>query len=97
MPAIVSLKFSSWAWTSDGRLVVLAESEGATLVGIWKPGDERIGVTRVRLPERNSGSDSFVVLTRPPLGAPMGAESAVNKVDEDGWEALACLRNRGRS
>jgi hypothetical protein len=61
MPAVVSLKRTSWAWTGDGRLVTLAESEGATLVGVWKPGDERIAVRRVRLPERNSGSDSFVV------------------------------------
>jgi hypothetical protein len=60
MPAIVSLKFSSWAWTSDGRLVLLAETEGATVVGVWKPGDDRIAVKQVRLPERNSGSDSFV-------------------------------------
>jgi hypothetical protein len=60
MPAIVSLKFSSWAWTSDGRLVLLAETEGATVVGVWKPGDQRIAVKRVQLPERNSGSDSFV-------------------------------------
>jgi hypothetical protein len=60
MPAIVSLKSTSWAWTSDGRLVLLAESEGATVVGVWKPGDQRIAVKRVQLPERNSGSDSFV-------------------------------------
>jgi hypothetical protein len=60
MPAIVSLKFTSWAWTNGGRLVFLAETEGATVVGVWKPGDRRIGVRRVKLPERNSGSDSFV-------------------------------------
>jgi hypothetical protein len=60
IPAIVSLKSTSWAWTRDGRLVILAESEGATVVGVWKPGDQRIAIRRVRLPERNSGSDSFV-------------------------------------
>jgi hypothetical protein len=62
MPAIVSLKFTSWAWTRDGRLVLLAASDGVTVVGVWKPGDERIAVRRVQLPERNSGSDSFVPL-----------------------------------
>jgi len=61
MPAIVSLKFTSWAWTSGGRLVFLAETEGVTVVGIWTPGDQRIAVKRVTLPERNSGSDSFVL------------------------------------
>ena len=60
MPAIVSLKFTSWSWTSDDRLVFLAETVGAKVVGVWKPGDLRIAVKRVKLPERNSGSDSFV-------------------------------------
>jgi hypothetical protein len=61
MPAIVSLKFTSWAWTRSGQLVFLAKTEGATVVGVWKPGDPRIAVKRVQLPERNSGSDSFVL------------------------------------
>jgi hypothetical protein len=60
MPAIVSLKFTSWIWTSGGRLVFLAETEGSTVVGVWKPGAQRIAVRRVKLSERNSGSDSFV-------------------------------------
>ena len=60
MPAIVSLKFTSWAWAGDGRLVFLAETVGGTVVGVWKPGDQRIAVKRVQLPARNSGSDSFV-------------------------------------
>ncbi len=60
MPAIVSLKFTSWTWTTSGQLVFLAETEGANVVGVWKPDDLRIAVKRVKLPERNSGSDSFV-------------------------------------
>jgi hypothetical protein len=60
MPAIVSLKFTSWAWTSGRRLVFLAETDGANVVGIWRPSDQRIAVKRVQLPERDSGSDSFV-------------------------------------
>lgn len=61
MPAFVSLKFTSMAWTRDGRLVLLAESAGRTLVGVWRPGEKRIATKTVRLPARNSGSDTFVL------------------------------------
>jgi len=61
MPAAVALKATFMSWTSDGRLVILAESGGRELVGVWRPGDRRIAVRRVSLPRRNSGSDSFVV------------------------------------
>lgn len=61
MPAVVSLKRTSMSWTSDGRLVVLAESAGRNVVGVWRPGERRVAVRRVSLPTRNSGSDSFVV------------------------------------
>ena len=61
MPADVSLKATFMSWTSDGRLVILAESGGREVVGVWRPGDARIAVRRVRLPQRNSGSDAFVV------------------------------------
>jgi hypothetical protein len=60
MPAIVSLKFTSWAWTSGERLVFLAETESATVVGVWKPGDQRIAVKTRPTAGANSGSDSFV-------------------------------------
>jgi hypothetical protein len=61
MPAAVSLKFTSMAWTPDGQLVMLAESARRHVVAVWRPGQERIAVRRVRPPVRNSGSDSFVV------------------------------------
>lgn len=61
MPAVVSLKFTSMSWTSDGRLVILAKSGLRKVVAVWRPGQQRIAVRRVRLPIRNSGSDSFVV------------------------------------
>jgi hypothetical protein len=60
MPAAVSLKFTSMSWTSDGRLVMLAETGGGNVVAAWRPGDERIAVKRVQIPVRNSGSDAFV-------------------------------------
>jgi hypothetical protein len=62
MPAFVSLKFTSMSWTRDGRLVMLAESTGRDVVAVWRAGQRRIAVRRVSLPNRNSGSDSFVVL-----------------------------------
>jgi hypothetical protein len=61
MPAAVSLKRTSMQWTSDGRLVMLAEVEDRNVVAVWRPGRKRIRVRPVRLPARNSGSDSFVV------------------------------------
>jgi hypothetical protein len=61
MPAAVSLKFTSMSWTSDGRLVILGETAQRDVVAVWQPGQKRIAVRRVRLPARNSGSDSFVV------------------------------------
>jgi hypothetical protein len=61
MPAAVSLKSTSMCWTSDGRLVLLAETARRNVVAIWRPGRERIELRRVGLPVRNSGSDSFVV------------------------------------
>jgi hypothetical protein len=62
MPAVVDLKFTSMAWTSDGRLVWLARRYGRRLVGVWQPGEPQIAVSVVRIPSRPSGSDSFVPL-----------------------------------
>ncbi len=65
MPAAVQLKFTSMAWASDSRLVMLAQTSGPSgdrdLVAVWKPGQRQIALRLVRLPARNSGSDAFVV------------------------------------
>jgi hypothetical protein len=61
MPAIVDLKFSSMAWTGDGRLVFLARTAGREVVAVWRPGQKRIAARPVQVPNRNSGSDTFVV------------------------------------
>jgi hypothetical protein len=61
MPADVALKFTSMSWTSDGRLIWLAETGGEDVVAVWRPGQSRIAVRRVRIPVRNSASDTFVV------------------------------------
>jgi hypothetical protein len=61
VPAAVSLKFTSMQWAPDGRLVILGETGNRPFVASWRPGDDRLAVRRVRLPERTSGSDAFVV------------------------------------
>jgi hypothetical protein len=60
MPAAVSLKFTSMTWASRQRLVMLAQIAQHDVVAVWHPGQRQIHVRRVQLPERNSGSDSFV-------------------------------------
>lgn len=62
MPAFVSLKRTNMAWTVDGRLVLLAENEGRKVVAVWRPGQERLALKTVRLPERSGGSDTFALL-----------------------------------
>ena len=37
-PARVDIKFSDIAWTPDGRLVIIAQGGGRTVLGLWKPG-----------------------------------------------------------
>ncbi|MBA2357811.1 MAG: hypothetical protein H0V84_05215 [Actinobacteria bacterium] len=60
MPATVSLKSTSMSWTSDDRLVILGQTARQDVVAIWKPGQARIATRSIRMPARNSGSDSFV-------------------------------------
>jgi hypothetical protein len=62
MPAFVSLKRTSMAWTDDGRLVLLGESNGKGVVAVWRRGQRRLEMKVVNLPERNGGGDSFAVL-----------------------------------
>lgn len=61
MPAAVSLKFTSMSWTSDGRLVTVAETGQRTLLAIWRPGWTRMKVRSLGRVARNGGSDTFVV------------------------------------
>lgn len=63
MPAFVSLKRTSLAWASDGRLVMLGErAAGEDFVAVWQPGQAGINLRNVDLPPRLTGSDSFSVL-----------------------------------
>ena len=61
MPAAVALKATSMSWARGERLVMLAQTAQHDVVAVWQPGQKRLNVRRVQLPERNSGSDSFVV------------------------------------
>jgi hypothetical protein len=58
-PAQVDIKFSGIAWTSDNRLVIIAQGGGRTVLAIWKPG--QITLPLRTLPVRN-GYSSFVPL-----------------------------------
>ena len=62
MPAFVSLKRTDIAWTADGRLVLLGERTGKAVVAVWRPGQPRLALKTVNLPERDGGSDSFAIL-----------------------------------
>jgi hypothetical protein len=68
MPADVALKFTSMSWTSDGRLVMLAQTptSGPTshvVVAVWRPGEKHLAVRPVHIPARESGSDTFIAWT----------------------------------
>lgn len=66
MPAYLSLKFSSMAWTSDDRLVLLVERDERPVLAVWKPGSQVLQVRELKLPKPSGGSDSFVPLVRLP-------------------------------
>ena len=61
MPLLVALKFTSMAWTGDGRLLLLGSFDGVgDALAVWRPGQDRLAVRRLRLPADRAGSDSFV-------------------------------------
>jgi len=63
MPARVALKATDMRWTVGGRLVTLAElvegeanDQSTVVVGVWRPGEPRIAVRQVKLPQGTGGS-----------------------------------------
>ena len=66
MPLLVALKFTSMAWTGDGRLLLLGSFDGVgDALAVWRPGQDRLAVRQLRLPADRAGSDSFVPRQRP--------------------------------
>ena len=67
MPVLAALKATGMAWTGDGRLLLLGSFDrvGGALA-VWRPGQDRLAVRRLRLPADRAGSDSFVPRPRPP-------------------------------
>jgi hypothetical protein len=70
MPADVALKFTSMSWTSDGRLVMLAQTPTSgpashDVIAVWRPGEKSLAIRSVHIPARDSGSDSFMAWVRP--------------------------------
>jgi hypothetical protein len=69
MPVYVPLKFTSIVYTRDGRLVMLTVASRVVgyrvvtskAVVVWRQGRKQLGLKRVKLPNVNAGSDSFVL------------------------------------
>jgi len=62
MPAFMAIKRSDVAWTDDGRLVLLGYTNGENVVAVWRPGQRRLALKTVQLPELDGGSRSFAIL-----------------------------------
>jgi hypothetical protein len=62
MPARVAIKGTDMRWAADGRLVILAElvevgaDDQPAVVAVWRPGEPRIAVRQVKLPQGAGGS-----------------------------------------
>jgi hypothetical protein len=54
-PAQVRLKASSWAWSDDGRLVLLLEGGGRTVVAVWQPRSQTLPLVPVSFPVERIG------------------------------------------
>lgn len=61
-PAQLDLKRSSWAWSNDGRLVLLVRLGDTSRIGVYRPGDRAVALKTVQLPPASGGSDTFVPL-----------------------------------
>jgi hypothetical protein len=59
MPVLAELKFTSMAWTDDGRLLLLGSFGGVgDALAVWRPGQDRLAVRPIPLPPDRA--DAFV-------------------------------------
>jgi hypothetical protein len=61
-PAQVDLKFSTWGWIDDGRLVLLLQGGGRTVVAVWRPSARAIPLVPVELPAGSGALGGFVAI-----------------------------------
>ncbi len=65
MPAQVDLKFSSMAWARDGRLVLLLQGGGRTVLAVWRPGAHTLPLRVVHLPAAHRRQRHLRAAARP--------------------------------
>jgi hypothetical protein len=61
-PAQVDLKFSSWGWIDDGRLVLLLQGGGRSVAAVWRPGSRTIPLVPIELPAGSGALGAFVAI-----------------------------------
>ena len=60
--ADVAAKATDLAWTRDGRLVVLTgTATGGQVVAVWRPGQPRLALRPVKLPEPSPGTNTLAI------------------------------------
>jgi len=62
MPLFVWLKWTSMAWTADGRLVLVTRNDERQVVAVWRPGQGRLHLKTVRVPNRSAPVNTFAIL-----------------------------------
>jgi hypothetical protein len=61
-PAQVRLKFSSWGWIDDGRLVLLLQGGDRTVAAVWEPDAPAIPLIPIELPAGTGARGGFVAV-----------------------------------
>jgi hypothetical protein len=63
LTADVAVKATDLAWTRDGRLVVLTgTATHGQVVAVWRPGQPRLALRPLELPEPSPGTNTLAIL-----------------------------------